>query len=110
MFLHLSDGDGQDEPWRGAVGVAVKVPLAVHLPGQSLVGHVPDEPLGHSQAHLVPEAAAFQLPAALQDGPPEAVGAFAAHLGQEESDDQGLGEEKIKCHQVRLIRWEAAGA
>lgn len=89
MFLHLGDGDGQDEPGRGAVRVAVKVPLAVHLPGQRLVGDVSDEPLGQTQAHLVPEAAALQLPAALQDGPPEAVGALAAHLGQEGSDGGG---------------------
>lgn len=80
MCLHLSDGDGQDEPGRWAVGVAVEVPLAVHFPGQSLVGDVSDEPLGHPQAHLVPEAAALQLSAALQDGPPETVGALAAHL------------------------------
>lgn len=89
MRLHLSDGDGQDEPGRGAVGVAVKVPLAVHFPGQRLVGDVPDEPLRHAQAHLVPEAAALQLSAALQDGPAEAVGALAAHLGDEESDEEG---------------------
>lgn len=77
---HLSNGDGEDEPGRGAAGVAVEVPLAVHLSGQSLVGDVSHQPLGQPQPHLVSEAAASELPAALQDGSPEAVGALVAHL------------------------------
>lgn len=41
--LHNSDGD--HEPGWGAAGVAVIVPLAVDLPRERLVGHVPDQPL-----------------------------------------------------------------
>ncbi len=57
--IYLSNGDSQDEPRRGAVGVAVKVPLAVDLARQRLVGDVPDKPLRQPQAHLISETAAF---------------------------------------------------
>ena len=40
--VYLSNGDSQDEPGWRAVGVAVKVPLAVDLAGQRLVGDVSD--------------------------------------------------------------------
>lgn len=82
--IYLSNGDSQDEPGWGTVGVAVKVPLAVDFAGQRLVGDVSDEPLGQSQANLISETAAFQLPAALQDGPPETVGTLATHLRRKE--------------------------
>lgn len=81
--FYLSNGDSQDEPGWGAVGVAVKVPLAVDLSGQSVVGHVPDEPLGQPQTCLISETVTFELPATLKDGPPEAVGALVTHLEEE---------------------------
>lgn len=80
--FHLNNGDSQDEPGRGAVGVAVEVPLAVDFPGQCFVGNMPDQPLGHPQAYLISETAALQLSAPLQNGPPETVGALAAHLAR----------------------------
>lgn len=42
VAVYLCDGDGQDKPGWGAVGVAVKVPLAVDLAGQRLIGHMSD--------------------------------------------------------------------
>lgn len=86
---YLGNGDGKDEPGWGAVGVAVKVPLAVNFSGQGLIGDVPHEPLGQAQPDLVSEAAASELPASLQDGPPETVGALVAHL-----DEGGSGRWK----------------
>lgn len=81
-FFYLSNGDSQDEPGWGTVGVAVKVPLAVDLSGQRLVGDMSDQPLGQPQAYLVSETAALKLPAPLQNGPPETVGALVTHLGK----------------------------
>lgn len=89
---YLSNGDGQDEPGRGAVGVAVKVPLAVDFSGQSLIGNVSHQPLGQPQPDLVSEAAASELPAPLQDGSPETVGALVAHLGEGGSGRDGRDE------------------
>lgn len=86
---YLGNGDGQDEPGWGAVGVAVKVPLAVDFSGQSLIGNVSHEPLGQPQPDLVSEAAASELPAPLQDGSPETVGALVAHL-----DEGGSGRRR----------------
>lgn len=37
---YFSNGDRQDEPGRGAVRVAVKVPFAVDLAGQRFIGDV----------------------------------------------------------------------
>lgn len=82
FFFYLNNGDSQDEPWWGTVGVAVKVPLAVDLSGQRLVGDMSDQPLGQPQAYLVSETAALELPAPLQNGPPETVGALVTHLGK----------------------------
>ena len=95
-ITYLSNGDSQDEPGWGTVGVAVKVPLAVDLAGQRLVGDVSDQPLGKPQARLISETAAFQLPAPLQNGPPETVGALVTHLeeGIEEGDEGGGREEE----------------
>lgn len=78
--IYLSNGDSQNEPGWGTIGVAVKVPLAVDLTGQSLVGDVPDQLLGQSQANLISETAAFYLPAPLQNSPPKTIGAFVTHL------------------------------
>jgi len=78
--IYLSNGNSQDEPGWGTVGVAVEVPLAVDLAGQRLVGDVSDQPLRQPQAGLISQTAALQLPAPLQDGPPETVGALVAHL------------------------------
>lgn len=100
---YLGNGDGQDEPGWGAVGVAVKVPLAVDLSGQSLIGNVSHESLGQPQPGLVSEAAASELPAPLQDGSPEAVGALVAHL-----DEGGSGRWKrwrIMGGEVKAHRW-----
>lgn len=63
--IYLNNGDSQDEPGWGTVGIAVKVPLAVDLAWQSLVGNVSDQLLGQSQAHLISETTAFYLPAPL---------------------------------------------
>lgn len=71
--IYLSNGDSQDEPGWGTIGVAVKVPLAVDLAGQSLVSDVSDQLLGESQANLIPETAAFYLPAPLQNRPPKTI-------------------------------------
>lgn len=99
--FHLSNGDSQDEPRRGAVGVAVEVPLAVDFPGQRFVGNMPDEPLGHPQAYLISETAALQLSAPLQNGPPETIGALAAHLaGRREV----MAEVKRRCREG--AEWE----
>lgn len=71
--IYLSDGDSQYEPGWGTVGVAVEVPLAVDLTGQSLVGDVPDQLLGQSQTNLISETASFYLPAPLQNRPPKTI-------------------------------------
>lgn len=57
--IYLSNGDSQDEPGRGAVGVTVKVPLAVNLARQCLIGDVSDQPLRQPQANLISKTAAF---------------------------------------------------
>lgn len=80
LIAYLGYSDGQYKPRRWAVGVAVEVPLAVHLSGQSLIGNVANQSLGQSHSHVVRQTAALQLPAALQDGPPETVGSLAGHL------------------------------
>lgn len=94
VFAHLGEGNKQDEPGRGAAGVAVEVPLAVHLPGQRLVGDVAHQPLGQAQAHLLPQRGPLQLTAALEDGPPEAVGALAAHLQGDTNANKYLNKHK----------------
>lgn len=78
--IYLSNGDSQDEQRRGTVGIAVKVPLAVNLAGKCLIGNVSDQPLREPQADLISETAAFELPAPLQNGPPETVGTLVTHL------------------------------
>lgn len=91
--LYKSDGD--HEPGRGAAGVAVIVPLAVDLPRQRLVGHVPDQPLRQAQPRLLQQGLAAQPPVPLQDGLAETVGPFVAHLGKKEetmSTRQGLAQ------------------
>lgn len=88
--IYLSNGDNQYEQGRGTVGIAVKVPLAVNLAGQRLIGNVSDEPLREPQADLISETAAFQLPAPLQNGPAETVGALVTHL---EKGGRGGGGE-----------------
>jgi len=103
LLPYLCYRDEEDEPRRGAVGVAVKVPLAVHLAGQGLVSHVADQPLGEAQAHLLPQGAVLQLPAPLEDGPPEAVRAFAAHLeGRGETHGYFIeGSQKVITEGIR---------
>lgn len=114
--VYLSNGDSQDEPGWGTVGVAVKVPLAVDLAGQRLVGDVSDKPLGQPQAHFISETAAFELPAPLQDGPPETVGALVTHLerggrrrGQRWRGLKGRRREETEEWTVREQRGKEGG-
>lgn len=76
---NLQQRDCDHEPGRRAAGVAVIVPLAVNLPGQSLVGHVADEPLREAQPLLLQQGLAAQPAVSLKDGLAEAVGTFVAH-------------------------------
>jgi hypothetical protein len=84
----LQQRDCDHEPGRRAAGVAVIVPLAVNLPGQSLVGHVADEPLREAQPLLLQQGLAAQPAVSLKDGLAEAVGTFVAHLRRKWSGER----------------------
>ena len=51
----------------------VEIPVAVHLSGQDLVGHVAHEPLVNTQARLIQQPVPRQCPLSVGDGPLEAA-------------------------------------
>lgn len=51
----------------------VEIPVAVHLAGQDLVGHVAHEPLVDTQARLIQQPIPGQRPLSIGDGPLEAA-------------------------------------
>lgn len=98
---HLHDGDDGDEDRWGTQAVLVEVPAPVRLAGQDLVSHVADEALVQTQARLVQQDLPLQRAAAVGDGPAEAAGALAAHLG---------GNIRLLLLRVRRnLSWATAG-
>ena len=70
---HLGEGDRSHKHGGWAAAVPVEVPVAVHLSGQDLVGHVAHEPLVDTQAWLVQQPILGQCPLSIGDGPLEAA-------------------------------------
>lgn len=80
VYSNLCYSDGQHKPWWWTVGITVKIPLAVHLSWQSLIGNVTYKSPRQTQAHFLSQRGIPELPTPLQDRSTKTVWAFVAHL------------------------------
>lgn len=72
-WAHLGKGDRGHKHGGWAAAVPVEVPVAVHLPGQDLVGDVAHKPLVDAQAWLIQQPVPGQGPLSVGDGPLKAA-------------------------------------